>query len=298
MTSCVIFGLMKAPIVRESGRNRGLAKDPFRSVVVKVVIFLCLLSLTATFAMGATWSDDFSTSALRPEWKGDRDHFTIVNGSLNGVSASPLAPVPLRSVEVGSDWDDYVVQCRMNVVTPNLLVCTKGALILRQQGNEGYVFALHVATQTVEVYRLSDHEMLLSKPQPLELKGWYRVRAELQGEKLAFYLDDKLVGTLIDRRSSSGSVGLAVQDALSVLFDDFTVTGPKVQNDALNITRSGNQIILNWPTSLATGVIQTTDTLIPPIPWRHLTNAPVVSGSQNIVVLGTAAGSWFYRLGP
>src|ERR1035437_9188640 len=76
------------------------------------------------------------------------------------VSAEPVAPVPLHQVEVGTNWSDYTVQCRIDVVTPNLLICTKGALILRDDGKDGYVFALHVATKTIEVYRLSDHEML------------------------------------------------------------------------------------------------------------------------------------------
>src|SRR5439155_5480171 len=116
----------------------------------------------------------------------DRDAFSIVDGALKGVSASPLAPVPLYLIEVGNDWSDYVLQCRMNVVTPNLLVCTKGALILRHKGKEGYVFALHVATKTAEVYRLSDQQMLLSKEVSLELRKWYRVRVELQASRLSF----------------------------------------------------------------------------------------------------------------
>ncbi len=113
-------------------------------------------------------------------------------------------------------------------MTPNLLECTKGALILRHKGEEGYVFALHVATKTVEVFRLSNGEMLLLKEEPLELETWYNVRAELVDDKMSFFLDDKLIGKLSDKRVLSGSVGLAVQDTLSVLFDDFKVTGPNI----------------------------------------------------------------------
>jgi hypothetical protein len=282
------------PIALRGGRDHRPSKNAFRSRAAKIIVSL-LLSLMASVAFAGTWSDDFSANVIGPQWRGDRDHFAIFEGALNGISASPLAPVPLRWIEVGSNWDDYVVQCRMNVVTPNLAVCTKGALILRHNGNEGYVFALHVATKTVEVYRLSDQEMLLSQPEPLELQRWYRVRAELQGETMSFFLDDKPMGQITDKRSASGSVGLAVQDAMSVLFDDFTVTGPKVQNDALNILRAGNQIILGWPT---TGVIQTADTLTPPIQWAPLTNAPVASGNQNILALGMDGGCRFYWLNP
>src|SRR5438132_2671783 len=187
------------------------------------LVLSVLIGMTVAGTAG-TWADNFSQNVLGSEWQGDRDHFSIVDGALNGVSAYPLIS-PLHLVEVGNDWTDYIVQCRINVVTPNLRVCTKGALILRHSGNEGYVFALHAATKTVEVYRLSNHEMLLSKDAPLELQKWYRVRAELQGSSMSFYVDDQLIGTVTDNRSPSGAVAVAVQDAEEVLFDDFSVTG-------------------------------------------------------------------------
>jgi len=112
-------------------------------------------------------------------------------------------------VGVGANWGDYTVQCRIDVVTPNLAICTKGALILRDNGKDGYIFGLHVATKTIEVYRLSDDEMLLSKDAPLELKTWYSVRAELQGSTMRFFVDGELVGTVTDDRSLAGGVGVA-----------------------------------------------------------------------------------------
>ena len=287
---------MNAPIASPPNRDDLPAKRPFRSAITQTVTTLFLLILIVQSALAGTWSDDFSGPILRPQWRGDRDYFSILDGTLNGISASPLAPVPLRWVEVSNNWDDYVVRCQINVVTPNLLVCTKGALILRHNGNEGYVFALHVATQTVEVYRLSDEEMLLSKAKPLELQRWYRVRAELQGDNLAFFLDDELIGQITDQRSASGSLGLAVQDALSVLFDDFTVTGPKVQNPALSLSFAGSRLTLSWPATLAGGTIQTTAALAPPIEWTTVTNTPVDSGDQKTLVLDIAAGTRFYRL--
>ena len=118
-----------------------------------------------------------------------------------------------------------VFSAAFNVVTPNLLVCTKGALVLRDNGADGYVFALHVATETIEVYRLSDNEMLLSQDAPLELGTWYLARAELQGPTMNFFVDGQLIGTVTDDRSLSGAVGVAVQDTMETLFEDFSVTG-------------------------------------------------------------------------
>ena len=104
-----------------------------------------ILLASISFAFAGTWSDDFSGSVLGSDWRGDRTYFSILDGALDGISAEPIAPVPLHQVEVGTNWGDYTVQCRIDVVTPNLLICTKGALILRDDGKDGYVFALHVA---------------------------------------------------------------------------------------------------------------------------------------------------------
>ncbi len=252
--------------------------------------------LGCSFLVAAgTWSDQFSQSVLGSDWQGDREAFSIVAGALKGVSASPLAPVPLNRVEVGQDWADYTVQCRINVVEPNLLVCTKGALVLRDNGTEGYVFALHVATKTVEVYRLSDHEMLLSKDAPLELKTWYLLGAELHDATMSFFVDGQLIGSVTDDRSPSGRVGVAVQDALVALFDDFTVTGPGIPDNGLELSL-GQKITITWPTSFTNYVLETTTQLLPGTTWDTITNAPSVAGGEVSVTLERSAGPSFYRL--
>jgi len=198
---------------------------------MKNLKFIIILSIISATAFAETWTDNFSGQVLGAQWKGDRDNFSLSDGSLQGRNAHPILLLPLRFVEVGENLKDYNVECQINVVTPNLLECTKGAIILRHKGNDGYVFALHIATKTIEVYRLSDGEMLLSKEEPLELEKWYKMKAELDGENMSFYLDEKLVGKIKDDRSLSGPVGLAVQDALNVLFDDFSITGDRIDID-------------------------------------------------------------------
>jgi hypothetical protein len=257
--------------------------------------FILLVSTSFTFA--GTWSDHFSGSVFGSDWRGDRDYFSILDGALDGISAEPLAPVPLHQVEVGTNWGDYAVQCRIDVVTPNLLVCTKGALVLRDNGTDGYVFALHVATQTIEVYRLSDHAMLLSQDAPLQLKTWYLVRAVLQGSTMSFFVDGQFIGTLTDDRSLSGAVGVAVQDTLETLFDDFTVTGPNIPNNGLALS-VGPKITLNWPSFLTNYVLKAASDLSATGVWSTVTNTPVSSNGQFFVTLDPAAGNRFYLLAP
>ncbi len=250
-----------------------------------------------SLSLAGTWSDDFSGSALGSDWQGDRDYFSVSNSALSGISAAPVAPVPLHKVEVGTNWGDYTVQCRIDAVTPNLLVCTKGALVLRDNGKDGYVFALHVATQTIEVYRLSDQELLLSRFAPLELKTWYLVRAELQGPNLAFFVDDQLVGTVTDDRSLAGAVGVGVQDTLQTMFQDFSVTGPDIPGNGLELS-VGQRITLSWPSSLTNVVLEATSELSPTGAWSTVTNNPTNVGGQFEVSLDPTPGSRFYRLAP
>lgn len=276
-----------------------------RTVVIAMktsVQFLRLLSgsillVSTSFTFGGTWSDHFSGSLLGSDWEGDRDFFSVLNGTLDGISAQPVGPVPLHQVAVGTNWGDYSVQCRVNVVTPNLAICTKGALILRDNGKDGYVFALHVATKTIEVYRLCDHEMLLSKDTPLELKTWYLVRAELQGSTMKFFVDNELIGMVTDDRSLSGAVGVAVQDTMETWFDDFTVTGQAIPSNGLELN-AGSKITLSWPSFLTNYVLNETSNISAPSGWDTVTNTPVEVGGYFTVTLDVSPGSHFYTLAP
>jgi hypothetical protein len=256
-----------------------------------------ILLASTSFTCAGTWSDHFSGSVLGSDWLGDRIYFSILDSALDGISAEPIAPVPLHRVEVGTNWGDCTVQCRIDVVTPNLLVCTKGALILRDNGADGYVFALHVATKTIEVYRLSNHEMLLSQDAPLELQTWYLVRAELQGSTMSFFVNNQCIGAVTDDRSLSGAVGVAVQDTMETLFDDFTVTGPHIPNNGLALS-VGQKIILSWPSFLTNYVLKASSGLSPTAAWYSVTNTPVSSNGQFSVTLDPFAGSRFYLLAP
>src|SRR6185295_12978818 len=179
------------------------------SILCKLILAMVSLSLTS-LAWGGTWNDHFTQPTLAGDWTGNRSAFRIEAGVLQGQSAYPVSQSPLNVVEIAQDSTDCNVACWVNVVAPNLRVCTKGALILRHSGSEGYVFALHEPTQTIELYRLSNHAMLLNRSARIELRKWYYVRAELRGPTMKFYVDGKSIGTITDDRSASGSMGVAV----------------------------------------------------------------------------------------
>jgi len=165
---------------------------------------------------------------LNSDWFGTRNLFFVTNGVLQGQSVSPLAPSPFNFLELAVDSTDCEVACWINVVQPNRHVCTKGALLLRHSFTNAYVFALHQATQSVELYRLATHEMLFEKSARIDLGTWHHLRATLNGPTITLFVDDHLVGTVTDTLYSAGAVGLAVQDAEVAWFDDFTIAGPNI----------------------------------------------------------------------
>jgi hypothetical protein len=185
-------------------------------------------SFNVTVTPVGTWTDHFQLPTPDPVWIGTKSAFFVTNGLLEGESASPLAPSPFNFLEVPFDSTDCDMSCWINIVARNTRVCTKGALLLRHTGTNGYVFALHEATQTIELYRLATREMLLEKSARIDLGKWYHLRAQLNGSTINLYLDDHFVGTVVDTLYPTGSVGLAVQDAETAWFDDFTVTGANI----------------------------------------------------------------------
>jgi hypothetical protein len=64
----------------------------------------------------------------------------------------------------------------------------------------------------------------------------------------------------------------------------------------LQVTRSGNQLLLSWPAATVGYLLQTTAQLSPDAFWQTVTNAPVVVGDRQSVTVMVGDKSQFYRL--
>lgn len=167
---------------------------------------------------------------------------------------------------------NVVVSCWVNVVRPNTHVCTKGSLVLRHDGTSGYIFALHQATQTIEVFRSSSGEMLFIEPFEIKLGEWYHLRAELNGTVMRFFVDGILIGSVEDGESAAGKFGVAVQDADVVLFDDFTLTGAEVVGNVdgiavpeVELQRNDGELMVRFATEAGYDYIVQRNSA----PWQH-----------------------------
>jgi hypothetical protein len=240
------------------------------------------------------------------QWKGDGSFFQIVNKELMGISADPIQISPFVFVEIEADSTDCSVGAWMQIVSPNTHRCTKGAIVLRHTGTNGYVFALHEATQTAEVYRLSNHEMLLNKPWKIDLQKWYYVRVEAHGATMGFFINGVEVGRLTDSESPSGGVGLAAQDANAVLFDDFSITGPGVAGNVDDVPKPEMTSVESGPDGVTLRFtteapydyfVQVSSSPAPSHDWQTIASFRAKLVGQDVVFTDTnATGLRFYRI--
>jgi hypothetical protein len=64
----------------------------------------------------------------------------------------------------------------------------------------------------------------------------------------------------------------------------------------LNAVKSGTNVVLQWPVYPAGFILESTTNLISPILWSTNNPAPVVTNSQNYLVLNATNRNQFFRL--
>ena len=77
--------------------------------------------------------------------------------------------------------------------------------------------------------------------------------------------------------------------------DNVNVT-PAPEPPLLQISTSGNQILVAWPTNTTTFTLQWNTNLLNPGTWLAVTNRPVLQGSNQLITLPRETRECFYRL--
>ncbi len=65
---------------------------------------------------------------------------------------------------------------------------------------------------------------------------------------------------------------------------------------SLQISRSGSQVLISWPTNATGFGLQSSDTLLPAANWASEPTPPALVGDQNVVTLEVSVGAKFFRL--
>jgi hypothetical protein len=99
-----------------------------------------------------------------------------------------------------------------------------------------------------------------------------------------------------------GDGGTGYTAAIDYFFNDLAPIAnedgqaPTQPRPSLVITRSGNNIVISWPTSAAGYSLASTPSISGSITWSPDTTAVVVAGGQNTVTESIGSGAKFYRL--
>jgi hypothetical protein len=76
-----------------------------------------------------------------------------------------------------------------------------------------------------------------------------------------------------------------------------SVAQPSVEPPILAISKSAGTVILSWPTAQTEGfVLQSADSLTPPISWSLVTNTDIISGSNHTVTVPMTGEKRFFEL--
>jgi hypothetical protein len=143
--------------------------------------------------------------------------------------------------------------------------------------------------------------------QSLYTNGVLAGSASLNGKRLSGLRD---LHTWLGRSLYSGDAGLSgsidefriYSGALSPaqITADFTAGPDSVvlpsPRAALNIARSGNNIVISWPTGGPAVTLQSSPTIAPSPSWTNVNVTPVVVNGMNQVTVPIGPGNTFYRL--
>jgi hypothetical protein len=118
----------------------------------------------------------------------------------------------------------------------------------------------------------------------------YEVTASQVGKPLKFTVSYREGGLTVDLWLFSTNPTLMDQYTQADL--DQLLISPR---PTLAVSHTGKTVLLNWPTSAAGFILESTASLAPQN-WVPVTTVPVVAGNQNSVTVDAASGSRFYRL--
>jgi len=126
-----------------------------------------------------------------------------------------------------------------------------------------------------------------------------RVEVDTAHTQLTAFIDSTNMGTMTYYRVPTASdadayatiLGWAATAQFDYIRIGTPITPPPPQ---LNISRTGNNVAISWPTSASGFTLQTTTSLAP-ASWSNAGN-PVVQGAQNVFTITATNSARFYRL--
>ena len=128
-----------------------------------------------------------------------------------------------------SDWENYEVSYRFRYLSDSTATSTDTYFVLwlrfvDQTFTHYAVFAQTFADMVgINEATSGKARFILGEQYPLEPDIWYQIRAELEGTRIRYFINDSLILTSTSSFSNAGRVGFSTSPGLHVQVDDVLV---------------------------------------------------------------------------
>jgi hypothetical protein len=127
------------------------------------------------------------------------------------------------TVHFGSElWENYAVEMRGKIQTMNDdPIIQINARINRE--TQGYVGSLIYQSQTADLTYQPDNVHFGVSPFSSQANAWDTLRMEVAGNRIKFFIDDKIIASTFDNRHGQGKAGFGVSPNALMCVDDIRV---------------------------------------------------------------------------
>ncbi|MFD3257223.1 family 16 glycoside hydrolase [Paenibacillus lentus] len=178
-------------------------------------------------------------------------------GTNKVLSSGNQTTTSLITANSGGSWTDYAYEARMRMPITN---ANAGIVFRVQDANNYYMYRINSSNQQLELFKSVNGQLTLVTSAPFMAieKQWYTVKAVIQGNTIACYVDGELKMEWINPETelTTGGIGFRTTSA-GVHFDDAIVS--LINKAPEDITLSHNSVVENTTAGGMVGTFSTTD---------------------------------------
>ncbi|WP_020617699.1 family 16 glycoside hydrolase [Paenibacillus daejeonensis] len=203
------------------------------------------------------FSDNFEDGDLAG-WTTVAGNWSVPTAGDNKVlSSGSQTNTSMITAGSGGTWKDYTYEAGVRVPYVN---ANAGLVFRVMNANNYYLYRINAANQTLELYKSIQGQLTLvaSTPFAAQEKQWYKLKAIVQGNTIAGYVDGqlKMQWTNPVTELTSGGIGFRTTSA-GVHFDDAVVA--PINYAPTNIALSHSTVAENTTAGGMVGAFTTTD---------------------------------------
>lgn len=203
------------------------------------------------------FSDNFEDGDLAG-WTTVAGNWSVPTAGENKVlSSGSQTNTSMITAGSGGTWTDYAYEAGVRVAYTN---ANAGIVFRVQDASNYYLYRINAANQMLELYKSIQGQLTLAASAPIaaQEKQWYTLKAVVQGNTIAAYVDGqlKLQWTNPSAQLTSGGIGFRTTSA-GVHFDDVVVA--PINLAPTDIALSHHTVAENTTTGGMVGAFTTND---------------------------------------